>query len=82
MEHRHLDRPGYSLAAIDDIIVNGSFVDWLEMLDAAANDDKQLRRIEHIADHGISHGEDPDRYVLWKLITRRFRTALRQKTAS
>ncbi|MFX5999196.1 hypothetical protein ABTF05_22710, partial [Acinetobacter baumannii] len=60
----------------------GSFVDWLDMLNAATGDDEQLRRIEHIANHGITHGEDPDRYVLWKLITRHYREALSRKTAS
>lgn len=74
MEHRHLNRPRYSLAAIDDIIINGSLADWLKMLNIAIDNDEQLRRIQRIASHGIIHGEDPDRYVLWQLITTRYRT--------
>ncbi len=36
MLHRHLDDPGYSLDAIDDIIERGHLQDWLDLRDAAA----------------------------------------------
>lgn len=41
MEHRHLDSPGYTLAAIDDVIARGSLGDWIE-LDAAAASDARI----------------------------------------
>ena len=41
MEHRHLRSPGYTLAAIDDVIARGSMEDWIE-LDAAASSDARV----------------------------------------
>lgn len=38
MDHRHLERPGLTLAAIDDIIGRGSLRDWIALDVAAAAD--------------------------------------------
>ena len=42
MQHRHLDDPGHTFAAIDDVIVRGSLEDWLD-LGRAFDDDPQVR---------------------------------------
>ena len=34
MQHRHLQDPGYTLTAIDDVIERGSLKDWVELADA------------------------------------------------
>jgi hypothetical protein len=31
MQHRHLEQPGFSLAAIDDVIARGRRADWAEL---------------------------------------------------
>ena len=38
MEHRHLESPGYTLAAIDDVIARGSLVDAAAATDARVGD--------------------------------------------
>ncbi len=48
MDHRHLDSPGFTLAAIDDIIGRGSLRDWIELDIAAASDAGILERIRTV----------------------------------
>ena len=48
MQHRHLQDPGYSLTAIDDIIERGSLQDWIELADAADADGSVLDGIHTI----------------------------------
>ena len=48
MLHRHLDNPGYTLAAIDDVIERGMLDDWLDLAQAVRDDpdvEDKVRRI-------------------------------------
>lgn len=38
MQHRHLDNPGLSPAAIDDIMEKGSLADWVALREACARE--------------------------------------------
>ncbi len=49
MRHRHLDDPGFTLAAIDDIIERGQLEDWVE-LGLAARNEAVRARIARIVD--------------------------------
>lgn len=49
MRHRHLDNPGFSPPAIDDVIARGSWRDWVELRRAALGDPKVMERIGRIA---------------------------------
>ena len=48
MRHRHLDDPGYSLTAIDDVIERGSLQDWIELAKAADSSGSVLDGIRTI----------------------------------
>lgn len=44
MEHRHLNRQRYTLAAIDDTISRGVLADWTELRAAVLQDETLLDR--------------------------------------
>lgn len=47
MRHRHLDDPGLSRAAIDDIMESGTIGDWIGLRDAcAANETVRAKAYE------------------------------------
>lgn len=48
MQHRHLNHQRYTLAAIDDVISRGRWVDWADLRRAARADISLLDRIERV----------------------------------
>lgn len=64
MQHRHLNHRRFTLAAIDDVISRGRWVDWAEMREAALKDRAMCQDIERICQSRIS---DPyaQRYHFW-----------------
>jgi hypothetical protein len=64
MQHRHLNHQRFTLAAIDDVISRGRWVDWAEMRQAALKDRAMCQDIQHICRARIS---DPyaQRYHFW-----------------
>ena len=48
MLHRHLDAPGYTLAAIDDVIERGMLDDWLDLAQAVRDDPTVKAKVRHI----------------------------------
>lgn len=48
MLHRHLDAPGYTLAAIDDVIERGMLDDWLDLAQAVRDDPDVKARVRRI----------------------------------
>ncbi len=55
MLHRHLNHQRFTLAAIDDVISRGRWVDWAELRRAALADQSLLDKVvrvcsQHIAD--------------------------------
>ena len=48
MLHRHLDAPGYTLAAIDDVIERGKLDDWLDLAQALRDDPVVRAKARHI----------------------------------
>ena len=49
MLHRQLDAPGYTLAAIDDVIERGKRDDWLDVAQALRDDPDVRVKVRHIA---------------------------------
>jgi len=64
MLHRHLNHQRYTLAAIDDVISRGRWVDWFEMRQAVLNDLSLLEKIEQVCRARVS---DPyaQRHHFW-----------------
>ena len=64
MEHRHLNHQRYTLAAIDDIIARGRWVDWADLRTEALRDATTMDRIERVCLH---HTPDPyaQRHHFW-----------------
>ena len=48
MEHRHLNHQGYTLAAIDDIVLRGQWADWLALGRAARSDPVILQKVKRV----------------------------------
>ncbi len=48
MFHRHLEAPGYTLAAIDDVIERGMLDDWLDLAQAPRDDPATNAKVRHI----------------------------------
>lgn len=66
MQHRHLNHNEYTLAAIDDIIQNGTPKDWVELKNAIDKDKSLLEKIEKICQHNIGGEYSQHRYYFWK----------------
>ena len=64
MIHRHLNHQRFTLAAIDDVISRGKWLDWAEMRRAVLSDPPLLDKVERICRHHVS---DPyaQRYHFW-----------------
>ena len=64
MQHRHLNHQRYTLAAIDDVIVRGGWVDWADLRRAVRTDMPLLERIERVCRVRVT---DPyaQRYHFW-----------------
>lgn len=64
MEHRHLNHQGYTLAAIDDIILRGSLEDWLALRDEALAQPEIFPKIQKVCQQ---HCADPyaQRHHFW-----------------
>jgi hypothetical protein len=64
MIHRHLNHQNYTLAAIDDIISRGLWVDWVDMHKEILSNVLLLDKVEKICKNYIS---DPyqQRYHFW-----------------
>ncbi|OAM91645.1 hypothetical protein OH491_24190 [Termitidicoccus mucosus] len=74
MIHRHLDNPGFSGAAIDDIISRGAWEDWADLRQAVINNPALLDRVEQICRH---YTADPyaQRYHFWMHYVKKHKTA-------
>jgi hypothetical protein len=65
MTHRHLDRPGTTLAAIDDVIANGGWESWLRLRQALRTDPAIREKILKVcAAHENDHAAQRHRF--WK----------------
>ena len=64
MQHRHLNHQRYTLAAIDDVISRGRWVDWADLRRAVRSDMPLLDRIERVC---RARFPDPyaQRYHFW-----------------
>ena len=64
MQHRNLNHQRYTLAAIDDVISRGRWVDWADLRRAARADMSLLDRIERVR---RAHLPDPcaQRHHFW-----------------
>ena len=64
MQHRHLNHQRYTLAAIDDMISRGRWVDWADLRRALRDDEPLLDRIERVCS---AYVPDPyaQRYHFW-----------------
>ena len=64
MQHRHLEKSDYSLAALDDIISNGKWADWIELQKEVVRTPALRAKIKQICEAYIS---DPyaQRYHFW-----------------
>ncbi len=65
MHHRHLNHTGFTLAAIDDILLRGKYVDWVELLDAMERDPTIHEKILRVCD-GDRSPRPNQRYILWR----------------
>lgn len=64
MQHRHLNHQGFTLAAIDDVIARGRWLDWVQLRKAALTDSAVLERVERVC---RAHISDPyaQRHHFW-----------------
>lgn len=64
MQHRHLNHECYTLAAVDDVIARGRWVDWAELRLAVLADPSVMAKVEQVCRQYIS---DPyaQRYHFW-----------------
>ena len=64
MQHRHLERSDYSLAAIDDIISRGKWSDWMDLQREVVRTPELREKVKKICEAYIS---DPyeQRYHFW-----------------
>lgn len=66
MEHRHLNHPRYTLAAIDSVITHGEKSDWLDLMRAAGSDLSLLEKIERVCLANAQADFDADFYEFWR----------------
>jgi len=65
VNHRHLNHTLFTLAAIDDILLRGKYVDWVELLDAMERDPTIPEKILRVCES--DHSPRPNqRYILWR----------------
>lgn len=64
MQHRHLNHPRLTLAAIDDIIACGRWRDWTELRRAVLEDRTVLEKIQRICGARIADSY-AQRYHFW-----------------
>lgn len=64
MLYRHLNHQRFTLAAIDDVISRGQWLDWVELRRAVLSDPALLEKVEHVCRPYIS---DPyaQRHHFW-----------------
>ena len=64
MYHRHLDHQRFTLAAIDDVISRGRWIDWVELRRAVLRDNRLLDKVERVCRSRVS---DPyaQRHYFW-----------------
>jgi hypothetical protein len=64
MLHRHLNHERFTLAAIDDLIARGQWLDWAQLRAAVLQDQSLLGKIEKVC---RVHTADPfaQRYHFW-----------------
>ena len=64
MRHRHLNHEEFTLAAIDDVIARGRWIDWAELRRAVRAHAPLLDRVERVcrARTGDPHAQ---RYHFW-----------------
>lgn len=74
MQHRHLNHQGFTLAAIDDVIARGRWVDWAQLRHAALADPTLLERVERVC---RVHVSDPyaQRHHFWMNYAQEHRNA-------
>jgi len=74
MLHRHLNHERFTLAAIDDVISRGRWVDWADLRRAALADRTLFDKVERVCRPRIS---DPyaQRYHFWMHYVEEHRTA-------
>jgi hypothetical protein len=53
MQHRHLNHEDFTLAAIDDIISNGTLEDWEDLHMAILKDPTLLKKVKRICNNYI-----------------------------
>lgn len=75
MDHRHLDTPGFTLAAIDDIIGRGSLRDWVE-LDVAASSDAGIMEKVRTVVTARSGDESSINHDFWRTRVRKERNGI------
>ncbi|MCP4164861.1 MAG: hypothetical protein GY759_03075 [Chloroflexi bacterium] len=65
MLHRHLTHQQFTLAAIDDVIARGKRRDWVELRQAALDDQDVMRKVLRVC---LAYIADPyaQRYHFWK----------------
>jgi hypothetical protein len=70
MIHRHLNQPGFSLAAIDDMIARGKREDWAALRKAAVADKCIMEKVMQVC---RAHISDPyaQRYHFWNQYAQR-----------
>ena len=70
MLHRHLNQPGFSLAAIDDMIARGRREDWAALRKAAVADKRIMEKVIRVC---RAHISDPyaQRYHFWNQYAQR-----------
>jgi hypothetical protein len=69
-----LDNPGFSLAAIDDMISRGRWRDWADLRRAVLSDRALLDKVERVCRH---YASDPcaQRHHFWMRYAEEHRTA-------
>jgi len=65
VNHRHLNHTLLTLAAIDDILLHGKYVDWVELLDAMERDPTIREKILRVCESDRSPRPN-QRYILWR----------------
>ena len=64
MEHRHLNHQAFTLAAIDDVISRGGWLDWIGLRKAVLTDPATLERVARVCSPRV-HDAYAQRYHFW-----------------
>jgi hypothetical protein len=64
MNHRHLNHQGYTLAAVDDIILRGNWQDWQQLRSQALAQPELLKKLIQVC---RAHTSEPSaqRHHFW-----------------